>query len=670
MIGRRKHLARALPSLLAPTAPLLPMLPSPPVARLLSQLKQVKPAGDGKWTALCPAHDDHDRSLSIKEGRDGRALAKCFAGCAFPDIIAAAGLLVADTFADERGSSGSSMNGAALPFRPRVSAPGLPVPTGPVSTQATAPKLERSERLRTWPVAKSYEYTDADGKVVFVVDRYEPLEGPHDKDFAQRRPGPMGWLHNLEGIDVRPMYRLPELLDDLAHERTILLVEGEKDCDTVRALGLAAAAHMGGSSAWRPEYATQLAGADVVILPDNDEPGRAWAAKAAGSLVGAGARVRMLALPMTTAKADVTDWVQAGGTADHLYRLIKKEAVTWAVGDPVPLPSQPPKFTLLSVAELESLPPLEWMVGEDRAGILPAGALLGVFGAPGSGKSFIAADLACTISCTVREKAPTWLGNTIRTGPVVYVIAEGVNGFTLRIPAWRMKHCVDTQTLALHFCKEPVNLSTGEDVSHILRAIDRLHDAPQLVVFDTLARCSVGADENSAQDMGLVIDRAARIVRETGASVLLAHHSKKDDDIERGSIAFRGAVDTLCLCRDDEGEGHVLSCEKQKDADPFLPLTFFLEPVGDSCVVSQHAPVGVRRLTENQVVALRTLADLFGKGATATEWLRGSGIRERTFYRVRAALIRDGYVTESERGNGIRYFIAMRGHGALATALR
>lgn len=624
---------------------------TPPVTLLLSKLKGVKPLAGG-WVALCPAHDDTEPSLKVDVGRDGRALASCHRGCSFDAIVGAVGLAKGDLFMPDRNGS------APLAFRRPSPRPAVR-PT-PAADSPKAARPERSERMRTWTVAKSYEYVDANGGVVFVVDRYEPPAGPHDKDFAQRRPGPTGWIHNLDGIDERPMYRLPELLDDLARERTILLVEGEKDCDTVRGLGLAAAAHMGGAAAWRPEYAKRLAGADVVILPDNDDPGRAWAAKAGESLVAEGARVRMLALPITTPKADVTDWVQAGGTAAQLERLLAK-AILWSVGDPVPLPLAPPKFRLLTVADLESLPPMDWLVGEEHAGIFPAGALLGLFGAPGSGKSFIAADLACTIGATDTIRVPLWLGNAVQRGPVLYVVAEGGRGFRHRIQAWRRNCGLDPATIRLHCVLEPVNLYGSDDVSHVLRAADLLAEPPALVVFDTVARCMVGGDENSAQDMGLVVDRASRVIRELGSSVLLVHHSKKDDDVERGSGSFRGAVDTSCLCRDDEGDGRTLTCEKQKDADPFAPLTFHLVPVGDSCVVSAHAPAGPKTLTEHQRAALKTLADVFANGATATEWLRGTGIRERTFYRVRASLVREGYVNERASGNSTRFYIASSG---------
>ncbi|HUX68643.1 MAG TPA: hypothetical protein VMV31_14240 [Terriglobales bacterium] len=48
--------------------------------------------GPGRWTAKCPAHDDHNPSLSIAEGGGGRTLVRCWAGCRTADVLAAAGL--------------------------------------------------------------------------------------------------------------------------------------------------------------------------------------------------------------------------------------------------------------------------------------------------------------------------------------------------------------------------------------------------------------------------------------------------------------------------------------------------------------------------------------------------------------------------------------------------
>jgi hypothetical protein len=68
-----------------------------PLKRILALLENIRHTGTG-WSALCPAHDDHMNSLSLSEGRDGRALVHCFAGCDVTDILGALGLTLNDLF--------------------------------------------------------------------------------------------------------------------------------------------------------------------------------------------------------------------------------------------------------------------------------------------------------------------------------------------------------------------------------------------------------------------------------------------------------------------------------------------------------------------------------------------------------------------------------------------
>jgi putative DNA primase/helicase len=163
-----------------------------------------------------------------------------------------------------------------------------------------------------------YDYRDEDGKPLFQVIRYEP------KTFKQRRPGINPgdpWIWNLEGVR-RVLYRLPELIEALALERPVFVVEGEKDADALCGLNIAATCNPGGSGKWREEYSERLAGAEVIIVPDNDEAGRTHARQVATSLSKWGARVRWLDLPNLPEKGDISDWLALGGTREQLDTLV------------------------------------------------------------------------------------------------------------------------------------------------------------------------------------------------------------------------------------------------------------------------------------------------------------------------------------------------------------
>ncbi len=247
---------------------------SSPVERVLSRLQNVKPSGNG-WIARCPAHNDKHPSLSIKEGADGRVLLKCHAGCSAESIVRALGLEMRDLFPSK--------------------------------------STKRPERK----IVATYPYHDADGRLLFEVVRYEP------KDFRQRRPDGKGdWIYNLDGVQ-RVLYQLPEVLAAKERGEAIYVVEGEKDVESLRALGLVATTNPHGAGKWREEYGESLRGAHVVIIPDNDEVGRRHAEAVAKSLGGKAASVKVVELP---SGKDVSDWLCAGGTKEALLRLVEQAA--------------------------------------------------------------------------------------------------------------------------------------------------------------------------------------------------------------------------------------------------------------------------------------------------------------------------------------------------------
>jgi putative DNA primase/helicase len=189
-------------------------------------------------------------------------------------------------------------------------------------------------------VVASYDYHDENNKLLFQVVRFEP------KDFRQRRPdGNGGWIWNL-GKTRRVLYRLRDLIKVVAEGKPVCLVEGEKDVESCLRVGIpattspggAAKAAPGGRSKWRQEYNEHLRGAAVVLLPDGDEAGQAHMQSVARSLRAVAKEVRVLDLTLhwpdgagVPNKADVSDWLAAGGTADALRALIA-ETPPWEPG--------------------------------------------------------------------------------------------------------------------------------------------------------------------------------------------------------------------------------------------------------------------------------------------------------------------------------------------------
>lgn len=188
---------------------------------------------------------------------------------------------------------------------------------------------EKPQRRPERKIVATYDYVDENGALIFQVVRYEP------KSFAQRRPdGKGGWLYNLDGVQ-RVLYRLPDVLKAKERGETIFITEGEKDTESLRALGLTATTNPHGANKWRDEYSETLRGAHVVIIPDKDEPGRRHAEQIAKSLYGKAASVKIAELP--GAGKDVSDWLAAGYTREDLESLVA-EAPEFEPEEPEPAP--------------------------------------------------------------------------------------------------------------------------------------------------------------------------------------------------------------------------------------------------------------------------------------------------------------------------------------------
>ena len=167
-------------------------------------------------------------------------------------------------------------------------------------------------------VETSYQYTDEDGELLFEVVRKS-----NPKGFRQRRPdGSGGWVWNTKGVR-RVLYRLPEVIAAVQGAETVYVVEGEKDADNLVERGLVATTNPGGAGKWRRSYTEPLRGARVVVLHDNDKPGKSHGQKVAKALHGVAGDIRLVDLPGLATGGDVSDWIatrQLSGIEDEAIR--------------------------------------------------------------------------------------------------------------------------------------------------------------------------------------------------------------------------------------------------------------------------------------------------------------------------------------------------------------
>ncbi|MFH1688785.1 MAG: hypothetical protein ABIE42_00935, partial [Candidatus Eisenbacteria bacterium] len=148
--------------------------------------------------------------------------------------------------------------------------------------------------------------------------------------FRQRRPdGNGGWAWDLKRVR-RVLFRLPDLL--ARPEAVVYIVEGERDADRLARGDLVATTNSGGAGKWRREFGEALQGRDVVILPDNDEPGRKHARQVGRCLLGVAQTVKIITLPDLPEKGDVSDWLSAGRTTQELKDLVASSPL-WQPSD-------------------------------------------------------------------------------------------------------------------------------------------------------------------------------------------------------------------------------------------------------------------------------------------------------------------------------------------------
>jgi putative DNA primase/helicase len=329
-----------------------------------ARLPHLKQSRTREWRGPCPIHHGKDNNFAVDpatgrwfchstcgRGGDILDLEEALNGGDFPTRQAEVFRLVG-RIEPEYHRHGARTNGNSARMAPTK-------PTKPTSTGK-------------WREIERYPYVDRDGQLVFEVVRYLKPDGT--KTFIQMRPSgveaagttdsrrdggvPTGGIvlglsegiylfdlaakgrtgkptwkkandqaKNYKGMEYRfgdcprVPYRLPRVLSS----EVVYLPEGERDVATLESWGLVASCNPGGSggSALYAEWLDYFRGKHLVILPDNDRPGRQHAASVAAALFGSAASVRILELPGLPPKGDITDWRDAGGTAEQLQDLLR-----------------------------------------------------------------------------------------------------------------------------------------------------------------------------------------------------------------------------------------------------------------------------------------------------------------------------------------------------------
>jgi len=360
---------------------------------------------------------------------------------------------------------------------------------------------------------------------------------------------------------------------------------------TVASIGVFTSTSHTGAGSWPAANSTWFADLNIVLVPDNDQPGYRYASLVASALLPIAKSVRLLALPVKHTE-DAFEWVMAGGDKAQLMALCKglqpvldAESIVY-LPPPAPEDSEPESDEFTPEPALELVPaeskiriepwdsiedePVEWLIQD----VLPRKGFSALFGPPGSFKSFVALDIAHSIAT-----GTAWMGKEVSTpGAVLYICGEGHGGVGARIRACRLHHRT-APGAKVYVIRHQLNLrSSKEDIQQLHLAISNLVQREEirfeLVQVDTLARAFGGGNENDSSDMGAFIASLSKIQRLLDCALQIVHHVGKDITKGlRGHSSLLGALDTeLELQRLDSalqdniyaGSGNI-TITKQKD---------------------------------------------------------------------------------------------------------
>lgn len=318
----------------------------------------------------------------------------------------------------------------------------------------------------------------------------------------------------------------------------------------------------------------------------------------------------------------------------------------------------PKLYRLVSDTEAETLPPPEWGID----GIYPQGGFVLLFGARGTGKTFLTLGWSFA-----HAQGLEWMGRTAHPGPVVYILAEGSGGLGVRVRAQKESLGIGGPA-GVYFITQAVPTLDHAEVFRLISTIKTLPVPPVAIVWDTLSRTLVGGDENSGKDMAQYVANIDRVGEACGAPTrIVVHHSGHGSaERERGSSVLAAAADTVLALR--EKDGHLeLTCEKQKDAAEFSPIPLELKKIDDagSCVLRFHDEAwnqsGFLSVVERQ--ALQTLHESFlDEGASASAWRAASEMPDSSFYKARTSLVRRNLVEQKGSGNATKYTLDRAGN--------
>jgi len=349
----------------------------------------------------------------------------------------------------------------------------------------------------------------------FIKQKYAPFTLNNDATWSMKRP---------EGL-------LPIYYTDKHRDMPIIINEGEKALRGSEAIyeGDSCTWH-GGVNAWQKADWSPIFGRDVWIFPDNDEAGIKCANDIAKMLKKNGCKVKIAQPPESFNEKDDLydaytrgDFKESKDLEEYIINCTEKKpkgAVTFTRADEVLRQVDNPDWLIEDVVEKESL--------------------MCIFGAPKSGKSFIAIAMAACIA-----KGERFYGNKAYAKPVMYVCGEGQRGVKRRLAAWQ-QGMFDLNNVPLYLSDRAVRVNDPDDFKMLEEEIEELTKQVGdigMIVIDTFQRNFIG-NENSAEDVGNFINKLDGLISHYKCCICLVHHTGHGNSNRgRGSSVMGASLD-------------------------------------------------------------------------------------------------------------------------------
>lgn len=410
---------------------------------------------------------------------------------------------------------------------------------------------------------RAYTYTDEAGKMLFQVVRYEP------KDFRQRRPnGNGGWIWDTQGVR-RVLYQLPQIKG--APE--VWIVEGEKDADSLAALDFCATCNSGGAGNWlKTDFTETLRGKAVLIVPDNDKPGRDHADQVARSLHGIAAGVKIVTLPETLNGAkikDASDYVAAFSDrteAAERLAVLSEGAAEWTPATEIAAPtSAEPQTQAESNTGPTGIDAGTWIDAEPPVGapivenLFEGGDKVLLVGSSKSRKSFFALQLALALASGKRH----FLDWNIPAPCRVSLLNAELKPAHLQRRLHHMARRMGITRADLDGRLQIIN-TRGHDVTpDNLLTWTRQHTAQVFITDPVYKLLPPNANENDTAGWRPILAGFDKIAEETGAAIIYVHHNPKGRAGDRDA-RDRGAGSGI-VARDYDAGIYITEHKDQED---------------------------------------------------------------------------------------------------------